>query len=105
MASQRDITLQFQSATPLSDLDPSLISVQGGSLTSITPVAGGNGQLFDVALAAASDAGSLVVSAKGGLTLSGGRTSTQSNSVTIDIDDAEPQVGAGPADSTEGWLS
>ena len=89
---QGPISLVVQSATPLAQLPASAVTVQGGTVTSTSPVEGSNGQLFNVDVNTAKGASFLAVSTAAGVGLSNGLTSAQSNTVHIQLDDTTPQV-------------
>ena len=89
---QGSISLVVQSATPLAQLPASALQVQGGTVTSTSPVEGSNGQLFAVDVNTAKGASFLAMSTAAGVGLSNGLTSAQSNTVHIQLDDAAPQV-------------
>ena len=97
---QGPISLVVQSATPLAQLPASAVTVQGGTVTSTSPVEGSNGQLFNVDVKTAKGASFLAVSTAAGVGLSNGLTSAQSNTVHIQVDDTTPQVhGSNPMSS------
>ena len=61
-------------------------------MTSTSPISGSGGRLFNVNLATASGASFLAVSTLAGVGLANGLTTTESNTLRIQLDDTNPTV-------------
>ena len=90
---QPNFVLRMQlGSSSTADLPPRAISVEGGSVGTITPVAGSDGRLFNVGINSDSGARDVIIRTATGVTLASGLALAQSNTITVEVDRGFPQV-------------
>lgn len=91
-----------QTSAPASTLPSQAVDVQGGTVTSTSPIQGGNGRLFNVNVNTAQGASFLTIGTVAGITLANALTTTASNTLRVNLDGQNPQVSMAQA---QHWCS
>lgn len=90
---QQDFVVRLQLANANSgDLPASAFDVQNGEVTSVSPVAGSNGRLYDVGVHSNLREETVSISTAAGATLASGLALAASNRIRVQVDTTRPQV-------------
>ncbi|KAK9800174.1 hypothetical protein WJX73_003425 [Symbiochloris irregularis] len=93
VTSNQDFVVRLQlEAANSGDLPASAFSVQNGEVTSVSPVAGSNGRLYDVGVRSNLKEQTVSISTAAGATLASGLALAASNRITVKVDTTRPQT-------------
>ena len=93
---QGALSFVVQTSAATNSLPAQAVNVQGGTVTSTSPVQGSNGSLFNVNVNTAAGASFLTIGTVAGVGLANGLLTTSSNTLRIDLMSQNPQASHTP---------